>query len=273
MNEQGTASPFLTTCEEYLAQGDIFQLELVVSIPDTQKRIFRTPDGRHGKLVSEASGGRVFSESDLLQTINSLPPEEQLLPFQRTSEGDYELVVVSAELLKYFIIVSQTCDISGVDSPPNPVCVIARVMTITEYCRSVEVPFPPNNEKKTIVAFLTEKLGESIRRESADDLRFPDYLRQALENWKARDTKESPDARIRNTIKNLLNNIVENRQVNTYYVRSDVTRRVPESFVEFSYLYPVSTESQCVVQAPRWGGVLTTTCTGTLCISPAVRTH
>lgn len=73
MSEPKPASPFFSDCEDYLAQGDLFRRELVLPMPDTQKRIFRTPEGRHGKLVLEAGGGYAFSESDLLQTLERLP--------------------------------------------------------------------------------------------------------------------------------------------------------------------------------------------------------
>jgi hypothetical protein len=243
MSEPKPASPFFADCEDYLAQGDIFRLELVLPMPDTQKRIFRTPEGRHGKLVLEAGGGYAFSESDLLQTLESLPLEDRLLPFQRTPDGDYELVIVAADLLRHFIVVSQTCDISGVDSPASPLCVIARVMTIAEFCRTEKVPFPSaaTGAEKTIVTFLAERLGEHIKQEAENDLTFPDYLRKALDDWKAKDTRESPDARIRGAIKTLLNNIVGNKQLNTYYLHPDAARGGPESFVEFSYLFTVRT--------------------------------
>jgi hypothetical protein len=246
MNEQASASPFLTDSEEYLAQGDIFRLELVMPIPDTRKRIFRTFDGRHGALALTAGSGRVFSESDLLQTLEDLPPEERLPPLQRTPDGDPELVVVSADLFQHFIVVSQTCDISGQDSPARSACVVARVMTIAGCCRTENMPVSYRSpttsevciEEKTMVELLAEKLGEQVKRESENDLTFPDYLRKILDEWKPKDL----DAQIRNKVRNMLNNVVENRRLDIYYIRADTTRGMPDSFVEFSYLYTVNTD-------------------------------
>lgn len=116
-------------------------------------------------------------------------------------------------------------------------------MTIAEFCRAEKVPFPSaaTGAEKTIVAFLAERLGEHIKQEVEIDLTFPDHLRKALDDWKAKDTGESPDARIRGAMKTLLNNIVGNKQLNTYYLHSDAARGVPESFVEFTYLFTVRT--------------------------------
>lgn len=135
MSDQN-AQKHITNCQEYLSQGDVFHIDLVAPMADPEKRIFRTIDGRHASVIKpNGSDGRIFSYDELMSVIQALQPRQRVFPFQKTSDGKSEMVLVYADLLEYFIIISQTCDISGIDSPTKPTCTILPVITLAQYCR------------------------------------------------------------------------------------------------------------------------------------------
>ena len=113
---------FYTNPDEFLQQGDIFRIDIVAPIADTQTRIFRSIDGRHGSVVFEENcEGKIFEKDELKALLGNSPLTDlHTQPFWRTSDGQEEMVVVYAQLFQYFIIATQTCDVSGRDKKPLP---------------------------------------------------------------------------------------------------------------------------------------------------------
>ena len=114
-----TADTFYLPPGPQLEQGDIFRTELVAPAADRRQRIFRAADGRHGSVVfEEECEGRVFARSDLESLLRQSSANElRTRPFVQTPDGHDEMVVVYARLLRYFVIATQTCDISGEEGP------------------------------------------------------------------------------------------------------------------------------------------------------------
>jgi hypothetical protein len=248
MSEQNCIG-HIANCQKYLTQGDIFKFDLVAPIADLEKRIFRTIDGKHSSLInSDGSNGRIFAYDELLAAIEDLPIQERLPPFQKTTDGKYERVLVYAELLKYFIILSQTCDISGVDSSPNPICTVVPIVTIGQYCQN-QLPFSyedPEIRQKvfqtiSIADYVSEKFDPEFKSKVSDEFTFPDYLRENLKTWQDKAKKKPQKSAFLGTIRNALKLIVENKPLSIYYIAPDKEHNVPESYVDFCRVYIVST--------------------------------
>jgi hypothetical protein len=246
MSEQN-CTPYVTDCKAYLSQGDIFQISLVVPMADPEIFIFRTADGRrvsdtNQKLMS----GRIFTYDELSDVIKVLPSEQRLYPFQRKAEDKdrYERVLVYADLLRYFIVLSQTCDISGVDHSPKPTCTIAPIVTLADYCQgpiqlSYEDPKIGQKIQETInfSDFFCEKFDPLFKDEIIDDFKFPRYLRANLDEWRKAVKNKPLEQRFINNIRNSLNLIFQNKLLFIYYIAPNDDYKVPESYVDFCRLY------------------------------------
>lgn len=239
--------PF-ASCEEHLAQGDIFAISLVAPFPDPEIRIFRTVSGQHGSMVFQPDGerGQVFAYEDLLQVLESLPSTRKLQPFQQNEKGDHEMVVVHAELVACFIIASQTCDVSGIDSQPRPFASILPVVSLRDWLSQERMPIGLSPEESddvsrwtTIVDYLQTKLGEDLTEFRNDVFALPDKVRSLIDEWSPQ--RNSPDRQIRNHIRSYIHKAVDNRRLYIYYLPRASDLRVPESIVDFCKLYTVST--------------------------------
>jgi hypothetical protein len=234
----------ITKCENYLSQGDIFKIDLVAPMADTEKLIYRTVDGQHiNNILPDGTNGRIFIYEELLSLIETFSSEQRFFPFQQT-----ERVIVSANLLRYFIVLSQTCDISGVDHPAKPNCAIAPILTIAQHCQnkvSIKYKDPKTNQENSLTVnipdYMNEKIDSSFKDKSSDDFAFPNYLRENLDNWSKKLKNESPEHKLINGLKNSLNMIIENKKLEIYYLAQDQENGVPESYIDFCRVYTIQT--------------------------------
>lgn len=262
-NIQTTNNPdqpeFYGEPEKYLAQGDIFSLDLVLPFADSKKRIFRAPSGRPAdRIPYEGKKGLVFSEEELLAVISNLPQAKQVSPFDPIKADGLEMVIADAALSKFFIIASQTCDISGVDHSQRPVCVIAPIMTLASFFLSeaTEAKKEDGEAGGRILDYLNQKLRDDpnvckntdiqsrdLYEAVLDDFGFPDYIRSVLPVWKP---KKNDEQNFRGKLIGFLKEIVKNGKHSTYYLpkrngRSASTERIPEGYIDYTRLYSVPT--------------------------------
>lgn len=238
----------IVKCEDYLSQGDIFRIDLVAPMADIDISIFRTVDGRHTDNIDpDGVKGRIFNYEELLSLIETLPPDQRLFPFQRTSNEKYEKVLVSADLLKYFIVISQTCDISGVDHPAKPICTIAPIITIAQHCQNrVSIPYKDqkNNQETLLIVsipdYMSDKFDHSFKDRLSDDFTFPEYIRENLDNWSKKAKNGSSEQKLLSGLKNSLNTIMGNKRLDIYYIAPDKENKVPESYIDFCRLYTIT---------------------------------
>ena len=169
------------------------------------------------------------------------------------------MVIADAALAKYFVIASQTCDISGVDHVQKPVCVVAPIVTIAQFFLSEDVGAKEGRGEagRRILDYLNLKLREDpnvckntditsrdLYEDVLNDFNFVDYIRSVLTIWKP--PKNSAEKDFRSRLKGFLAAIVENRKLFTYYlpkreVRSDSRKRIPEGYIDYTRLYSVPT--------------------------------
>ncbi len=249
MSDQNKQEQHIVAYKGYLSQGDIFRIDLVAPMADPERTIFRTEDGRHASAVKvDGSDGKIFSYDELLEVIEALPPAERLLPFQRTTDGKFEKVLVYADVLEYFIILSQTCDISGLDKQANPTCTIAPVATLAQHFQGRTSfswrPLSANqNESQTVSIpdYISERFDPTFRDMVSNDLEFPAYLRRSLGEWRKKAKKKPQENSFLSKIKGSLNTILGNEPLYMYYVLPSIQHEVPESYVDFCRIYTLST--------------------------------
>lgn len=230
---------FYVAVTDYLQQGDIFCQDVVTPVVDTQKRIFRTEDGRHGSIVfADGVPGKVFDEEDLkrqLTTCVRTPLHTD--PFALTADGHPELVIVHAHLTSYFILATQTCDVSGVDKAAFPTAIILPVFTVRDVCRYQRLPFPAlDGQMMSIEDFFERHASEKGLSLENDSFRYPEILRKIIAAWKP---PTKPLEESRNRIRNYLSKMNEKGWM--YYLQQAVEFQVPESYVDFSVAYTVPT--------------------------------
>jgi hypothetical protein len=143
-------TPFVN-CADHLAQGDIFALRLVAPYADQEIRIFRTDSGLHGSEVfrDKEKNGKIFAYDDLITLLEELPPDQRLAPFEKNTEGYHEMAVVYANLLTFFIVASQACDISGPE--PKPFVTVMSIVTLGGYLASEKLPIGLKRENMTML--------------------------------------------------------------------------------------------------------------------------
>jgi hypothetical protein len=244
-------------CQDHLSQGDIFLLDLVAPMADPDIRIFRTEDGTHLNIADEIDGRiRVFTPDELTATIRDLSPDQRRPPFHNSIDGIREMVLVYADLLKYFMIISQTCDISGVDSDPKPTCSIIPITTLAQFCQQECLPLqyrdPATRKSKTEVVNITDYFAESFdpsfRHMVLDDSGFPEYLRQNIKTWQKGAGKNGAKQVFLSKIRNALRDITQNRRLYSYYIKEDKDHEIPECFADFLRIYTIRIE---VIQSTK----------------------
>lgn len=84
--------------ELYLSQGDIFHLLTVAPYGDTEVRVFRTEDGRHGSIAFETGvNSRVFDLDELNGLVLQKEPHpHRIAAFKKSPNLTNEFVVVQA---------------------------------------------------------------------------------------------------------------------------------------------------------------------------------
>lgn len=222
----------------FLQQGDVFCAPLVAPITDSQQRIFRSFDGRHGSVViAGEADGKVFSRAELTVALRgaartSLHTE----PFALTPDGQMEFVVTNADLIEYFIVISQTCDICGVDHAPKPLAMILKAKSIRHVCRTERLPFKGEDHPLTIDDYLTANDGFEPLRD-ADEATYRDRLRETLTAWMppTNDAKEN-----RGRIKTFLGGM-QKQSGPTYCLEHDHQRAIPPLYIDFLTAFTVTT--------------------------------
>jgi hypothetical protein len=236
--DQGDSSPY-SPVVDYLQQGDIFRLDVVTPVADTQKRLFRAQDGRHGSVVLEQDiPGHLFDEETLCQVLSQCDRTPlHTAPFVTTESGWHELVVVQADMTTHFLIASQTCDICGVEKPLVPAAIILPIQTIRQICRNIALPIDQPSPDITIEKYLAVQTGDTAIGCTADDFAYPEQIRTILARWTPTTNRLQKS---QNTIRNFLNNYGKKGWL--YPLRSDAGYNVPESVVDFSVAYTVPTK-------------------------------
>ena len=235
-------SPYAAS-EAFLAQGDIFALTLVGPLADDEIRVLRTESGRHGvRVFQNEEPGRIYGYEDLIETVSHLPAEERLLPFPRGGNMLPEMVVVHGDLFEYFVMASQTCDVSGVDGQPKPFAAVLPVVSLASFLSREQVPIavdgdPADDPSKwcTIVDYLQGVLNVDLSGERDDPFTLPHAVRQLVKDWEP--AKRSPEITARRRLIEFMNGVVDPKKAYIYYFPADKSLGVPESFVDFTRLY------------------------------------
>lgn len=226
--------------QDFIQQGDIFCQEVVTPVVDAQKRIFRSTDGRHGSVVfADGTSARVFEENELRESLNSCVRSPlHTDPFVPTSDGHPELVVVHATLTSYFIVVSQTCDVCGVDKPALLTTIILPIVTVRDICRFQRLPFSSmNNQEVTIEEFIEANGHVEDLKKQIDAFSYPQIVRNIFATWNPATKALEQD---RNKVRNYLDGVHKKGWM--HFLKQDEKFRVPESYVDFSVALTVPTE-------------------------------
>ncbi len=231
----------------HLAQGDIFSLHLVAPLADDEIRILRTKAGLHGANVFAGDPGHIFDYGHLIETISKLPPDKQFQPFHNQGGLPLEKVVVFGDLVEYFMVASQTCDVSGVDSKPKIFAAIVPVVPLAAFLSRQRIPIglekgDIEDESKwtTIVDYLEMQLKVDVSDMRDDSFALPAKIRELLKDWNPK--KNTPEKQIRGKIRGILNEVVKPQKKYLYYLPANSAYGVPEGFVDFTRLYSVVTE-------------------------------
>jgi|GEM_PF-2610421 hypothetical protein len=237
---------FYWQCTSQLAQGDIFGLDLVAPYADREIRIFRTKEGFHGSLVFASSfEARIWDYKELTDTLEGIEPHQRLWPFETNPQGLREMVIVYADLLKFFILASQTCDVSGPKS--KNFAIILPIVTIASFITNEKLPiglkggeFSDPPKWATIIDVLCSKLGKIPDSLMRDPLSLPGEIHTLLEGWNPTIKK---DREIKSQIRNSLNAARDNKKSYIYYLPPRGEFKMPEGFVDFCrpYILPIQT--------------------------------
>lgn len=234
-------------CAPHLAQGDIFRLRLVAPLADDEIRIFRTASGEHGGAVFDGESGQVYSYDDLLAALDRLPSDRRLLPFSRTRDGLQEMVVVYADLLDYFVVASQTCDVSGVDGSPKHFGCIVPFIPLATYLARERLPIGLKDNGgqdisrwTTIAGYLEATRRVDFRTARDDPFALPGVVRKVLADWNP--AKGPAEKAVRGQIKSALDAAVSNSKAYTYYLPPAPEREVPEGFLDFCRLHTLAVD-------------------------------
>jgi hypothetical protein len=183
---QPTEPSFYASPDEYLQQGDIYRQEVVTPIVDTEKRLFRAADGRHGIAVfSEGATGNVFDEEELRTHLRNLTGSARTPlhtePFELTGQGEPEFVVVQSKQASFFVIATQTCDVSAEDKPVRPTAIILPILTLLDICKNERLNFRTGGDA-TIENFLDTNAHATLKRE-LDPFAYSNKVRAVLSEW------------------------------------------------------------------------------------------
>ena len=159
-------------------------------------------------------------------------------PFSVAPNGDQELVVAPAHLRRYFVIATQTCDVSGLDKQPLDAAIVLPVQTVQDMCLTTRLEFTSEGGKLTIHEFIVRNIpGVELHSE----LRPSDYgraIRQSLAGWTPSDKKHLQD---RNRVANLLKQMLQSK-TGVYYLADSAAFELPESVIDFTAAYTIQRE-------------------------------
>jgi len=246
---------YYTAPTSYLQQGDIFRIDLVAPAADEVQRIFRTKDGRHGSLVFEENcDGRVFGRKELDKLLESAPQAGfYTKPFHLTPDGQEEMVVVFARLFRYFIIATQTCDISGKDKSPQDWATILAVITLADLCRTETFPFSATGQLMTIHDFVKTYCDRSDEFEDTSDMDYAPNLRQIV----ADSAKLATNKKVLQDIRHLKNYLSSYyNKIFMFSLPADSEFALPESYVDFTSAFTVPTSKLLALQSRRFATIV-----------------
>jgi hypothetical protein len=240
MAETEASTAFYSDVTDFLQQGDLFKVNIVVPFADQSQRLFRATDGRHGSVVfAETVTGTVYESDDLRAVLAQIPNRTPLHtePFQSTPDGQRELVLVFGGLAEFFLIATQTCDVSAHDKPPHPYAIILTAKTIINICRFDRVPFQGEQTSQTIEDYLVSATKSDALRRVTDPNEYFSTLKKEVSNWKP----QGHDATVNcGRIKNFIRKQTGGAQ-HVHFLPADSVRGIPDLFVEFSGAYTVDT--------------------------------
>jgi len=242
---------FYSPPDSFLQQGDIFRIDLVSPAADEIQRIFRSKDGRHGSIVFEENcDARVFSRIELDNLLNNAKRSDlHTQPFRPTIDGQDEMVVVFARLFKYFIIDTQTCDISEQDHKPLPWASILPVITLEDMCKTVLFPFDYTSEPTTIHDFVTKQYPDSDNLESSNENDYSNILREIIKKWLEFVEPKNLEKEV-NRIKNYLDGYYNKKWV--FSLPYNQRYNVPESHVDFTTIFTIPRDKLVQIQGHRF---------------------
>lgn len=249
MTRTEPAEPNYSEPKEILQQGDIFRVNLVGPGADTEQRIFRSADGRHGSVVFEEDCDyRVFSRNEL-DTLLSQGGGTSLhtTPFTQTPDGAHEMVVSEAQLHSYFFLASHTCDISGEDKKPFPWAIILPIVTLARQCQREKIPF---NNKEILtpqeLVFKYSDMGE--RLEGITEFEYMERFWQILEDW----AKQEANRKVKEKVGRIRNFLKKLGQVESlHFLPPDSVFTIPESTIDFTTIYTIPRERLVAIQEQR----------------------
>jgi len=233
--------------DSHLAQGDIFKYPVVAPIGDTEIRIFRSTDAKHGSWVFESGAPcKVFGIEDLNSVLTTYPGDMlRTKPFQKTFDNQPEMTIVYSDLIHYFIIASQTCDISGEDEKPELFTTIIPLTTFKDYCENIILPLEIKKDgaiiyskNNTIIGFISEFTDCPLAE--VDEVIYLESLREIIEKWSP--PKHSLAKGIKGKIKDTINKITSNNYNFLHFIKSDSNFGVPSGFADFTRFINIPTE-------------------------------
>ena len=232
------AAPFYSAPAGFLQQGDVYCAPLVAPITDAQQRIFRSFDGRHGSVViAGEADGKVFSRTELITALQAaVRGALHTEPFTATPDGQMEFVVTNADLIEYFIVISQTCDICGVDHAPKALAMILKAKSMRHLCRTEPLPFKGEALPLTIHEYMSAKNGFGALEE-ADEATYSYRLREIWQAWKPT-TNDGRDNR--GKINNYLSSM-QKKGGPTYFLAHDSYHGMPPLYIDFLTAFTVTT--------------------------------
>ncbi|MCC7086534.1 MAG: hypothetical protein IT427_16165 [Pirellulales bacterium] len=162
------------------------------------------------------------------------------------------MVVVYGDLFEYFILASQTCDVSGNDGPAKPFAAICPVVTMGEMLARERFPISKESRKDpakstTVVDYLQETLQKDFSADRDDPFTLPNRVRDALAEWQPATSSEKET---RGRIKNILSESSFKKSY-LYYLPADVAFNMPECYVDFTRLFSVVTERVSSIASNR----------------------
>ena len=240
MSEEAAA---YTIFGQRLSQGDIYAVPLVAPYADNVIRIFR---GEHLVLGQKAilcneTRGNVYSFEDIsAKLIECGESVEDIF-----GENE-EMAVVYADLIEFFIIGSQTCDISGIDSPPKDFAFVLPLVPLSHYLNKekVHIKCDAGTSLKdgyyTIVEILEQEAGASFEGVNNDPYELPERVRSVLEDWSP--PKRSMKRKFKNAIREYINKALNNSKKYIYYLPRNYEMAVPDGIADFTRLFTLHTQ-------------------------------
>ena len=149
------------------------------------------------------------------------------------------MVVVPAELFRYFIIVSNTCDISGQDAKPKRAAAILPVTTLAEMCKGTELEFKSIAIPMTIHSFVSEHCPDADELVNSSDVDYSKVVKLTVDKWIGSKPKKDllKDAR---RIKNFLHSYHEKGYMHS--LPQNIKYSLPESYIDFTAVLTVPTD-------------------------------